>query len=190
VPLTLDDVSWPVRTERLLIRRCRPEDADAIFAYRSLPEVAQWTTSHPQDLEAWRQRYRDPDVAGAMLTVERDGQVVGDLMLLVQDGWAQKEAADQALAVEAELGWSFAPEHQGQGLATEAARALFAICFDSLGLRRVVAGTFEANIASWKVMEKAGMRLELRARADSLHRELGWLDGREYALLAEEWAVS
>ncbi len=53
--------------------------------------------------------------------------------------------------------------HQGRGLATEAAQALVELCFSALGVRRVVASTFDANRASWRVMEKAGMRLE-RAR--------------------------
>jgi RimJ/RimL family protein N-acetyltransferase len=189
VPLTLADVDWPLRTERLLIRRCRPEDADAIFAYRSLPDVAEWTTTKPTDLEAWRARYHDDDVAAHMLTVERDGAIVGDLMVLVRDGWAQKEASAGAAGVEAELGWAIAPEHQGQGLATEAALALFELAFDRLGLRRVVAGTFTANQPSWRVMEKLGMRLEHESKADGLHRDHGWMDGREYALLADEWAA-
>ena len=79
-----------------------------------------------------------------------------------------------------------APEHQGRGLATEAAQALVELCFSALGVRRVVASTFDANRASWRVMEKAGMRLETRSRRDTLHRDLGWLDGRVYALLVED----
>ena len=81
---------------------------------------------------------------------------------------------------------SIAPEHQGKGLATEAGQALVDLCFGPLGLRRVVASTFEANRPSWRVMEKLGMRLETRSRRDTLHRDLGWIDGRVYALLADE----
>jgi RimJ/RimL family protein N-acetyltransferase len=38
-------------------------------------------------------------------------------------------------------------------------------------------------------MEKIGMRLETRTRRASLHRDLGWLDGVEAAILADEWAA-
>ena len=31
------------------------------------------------------------------------------------------------------------------------------------------------------------MRREAHTRADSLHRTGGWLDGMEYAVLADEW---
>src|SRR5436190_1745732 len=72
---------------------------------------------------------------------------------------------------------------------TEAVDALLAICFEQLGLRRVVAGCFADNEASWRLAERVGMRRESHKVRDSLHRERGWLDGFEYALLAEEWAA-
>lgn len=186
MPRTLIDLDWPLRTERLLIRPCRIEDAEDLFALRSRPEVALWANSVPIDLEGWRKRFRDPAIAPHLLTVERDGLVIGELMAYVRDGDAQKEVGDSAAASEAELGWLIAPEHQGQGLATEAGRALVGLCFGPLGLRRVVASTFEANRPSWRVMERLGMRLETRSRRDTLHRDLGWIDGRVYALLAQE----
>ena len=38
---------WPVRTERLSLRRATPADADATWAYRRDPQVADWTNSLP-----------------------------------------------------------------------------------------------------------------------------------------------
>ena len=186
MPPTLADLDWPLHTERLLIRPCRVDDAEALFTLRSRPEVATWARSVPTDLEAWRERFHDPEIAPHVLTVELQAQVIGELMVYVRDGSAQSEVGEQAAATEAELGWLIAPEHQGQGLATEAGQALLDLCFGSLGLRRVVTTTFEANRASWRVMEKLGMRLETSSLRDTLHRDHGWMDGRVYALLADE----
>ena len=77
--------------------------------------------------------------------------------------------------------------YHGQGLATEAVRALLGICFDQLGLRRVVAACFTENEPSWRLMERVGMRREAHHVADSLHRDHGWSDEYVYALLADEW---
>lgn len=186
---TLAELIWPLRTDRLLIRPCQESDAEALFALRTRPEIATWAHSIPPDLDAWRERFHDPSIAPHVLTVELGGQVVGELMAHVRDGGAQKEVRDAAAATEAELGWLIAPEHQGQGLGTEAGQALLNLCFDPLGLRRVVASTFEANQASWRVMEKLGMRLETRSRSDILHRDHGWIDQRVYALLADEYKL-
>lgn len=68
-----------------------------------------------------------------------------------------------------------------------ATRALLRVCFAELGLRRVTAGCFADNIASWRLMERLGMRREAHTIRDSLHRSGRWLDGLRYALLAEEW---
>ncbi len=182
----LTDLEWPLRTERLLIRPCREEDAEALYALRIRPEVATWAHSVPTGLDEWRERFHDPTIAPHVLTVALNDEIIGELMVHVRDGAAQKEAGDAAIACEAELGWLIAPEHQGQGLATEAARALVELCFGPLGLRRVIATTFDANYASWRVMEKIGMRLETRGRRDTRHRDHGWVDGRVYALLADE----
>ena len=118
------------------------------------------------------------------------GPVIGDLMLAVGDGWAQAEVAAAARASEAELGWVLDPAYAGRGLATEAVRALLETCFTTLGLRRVTAQCFADNTASWRLMERLGMRRETHAVRESLHRELGWLDSFGYAVLAEEWCAA
>ena len=51
-------------------------------------------------------------------------------------------------------------------------------------MRRVEAACFAENLASRRVMEKIGMRLEGVFREESLHRSGRWLDGMSYALLA------
>jgi RimJ/RimL family protein N-acetyltransferase len=118
--------------------------------------------------------------------VELDGRVIGDLMLDVQDAWAQAEVTDRARGTQAELGWVLHPDNTGHGYATEAVRALLGIAFDGLGLRRVTASCFAANDSSWRLMERVGMRREAHNVRESLHRSGEWLDGMLYALLAEE----
>ncbi|UKJ64830.1 GNAT family N-acetyltransferase [Cellulosimicrobium cellulans] len=185
-PDALDRVAWPVTTPRLVLRRALPEDADSLFAYRSLPAVDRWLTQRFTDPEEWREHHADPGRLATTLVVELDGEVVGDLYLAVRDGWGQLDVVDRPRPDEAEIGWALSPSHQGRGYATEAVRALLEVCFDDLGLRRVVANAFLANEASWRLMERVGMRREGVGVRDSLHRDLGWVDGVTYALLAEE----
>ncbi|MHB1288892.1 GNAT family N-acetyltransferase [Georgenia sp.] len=112
---------------------------------------------------------------------------IGDLTIKVKDAWAQTEVADRARGVPAELGWMIHPDHCGNGYATEAVRALIRLCFAQLGLRRLTANCFADNTASWRLMERVGMRRELHTVRDSLHRDGEWLDALGYALLADEW---
>ncbi len=182
-----DDIAWPVRTDRLVLRPATLEDADAIWRYRRLEEVTRWIYRAHPTLEEFRRHGFDPDRPGGRLAVEHDGVLIGDVALLVGDGWSQADVAEQATAVEAEVGWVFDPRFQGRGFATEAVRELLRLCFEELGLRRVTAGTFADNEPSWRLMERVGMRREAHAVKDSLHRTRGWLDGYEYAMLAEEW---
>lgn len=183
----LSAVAWPVRTERLTLRPATTDDLDATWAFRRLPEVCEWVTHSPVDRAAYAQQFLDPDRLSKTLIVEREGTVVGDLMLAIGDSWAQGEVADRAVNVQAELGWTIDPAHAGHGYATEATAEMIRICFEDLGLRRVVALCFADNVASWRLMERVGMRREEHTVKDSLHRSGEWLDGYGYALLAEEW---
>ncbi|MDO8149232.1 GNAT family protein [Isoptericola sp. b515] len=183
----LDAVTWPVLTERLAIRRATPDDAAATWRWRRLPEVGEWITSAPTDYATYRERFVDPTRLALTLVVELDGEPIGDLMVKVEDGWAQAEVADQGRAVQAEIGWTLDPAFGGQGYATEAVRGAIGMAFEQLGLRRVHAGCFAANEASWRLMERLGMRREEHSRKTGLHRSGEWLDGMDYGLLAEEW---
>lgn len=186
----LSAVSWPVRTERLTFRPATEDDVDATWEFRRLPEVQQWMTSADADREQYRRRFLEPDRLSKTLVVELDDLLIGDLMLAVGDAWSQSEVKQQATGVQAEIGWCLSPDHQGRGYATEAVRELLRVCFEELGLRRVVAMCFADNVPSWRLMERLGMRREEHAVRDSLHRSGGWLDGLTYALLADEWRGS
>jgi RimJ/RimL family protein N-acetyltransferase len=182
-----DRVTWPVRTARLSLRPATPADSEATWRYRRLPEVAHWITAAPETFEDYHAYFADPDRLAKTLMLEREGQVVGDLMLAVQDAWSQSEVRDRARGQEAELGWVLDPAHGGRGYATEAVGRLIEVCFRELGVRRVVANCFADNTGSWRLMERLGMRRELYTVRESLHRSGAWLDGMGYALLADEW---
>ena len=187
MPQDLSAVPWPVTTPRLSIRPATVEDGDAVWQIRRQPPVRHWMTADDSDRADFAERWADPDRLAVTLVVEKDGVLVGDLMLMLQDAWSQREVRAQAAGTQAELGWVIDPAHSGQGYATEAARALIEISFGTLGLRRVIAQCFADNTASWRVMEKVGMRREDHAVRESLHRNGEWLDGFRYALLADEW---
>lgn len=68
--------------------------------------------------------------------------------------WREEQPA------ECEAGWSILPPYEGQGLATEAARALIGIIRKEPRITSVVAHTFPELAGSVRVMEKCGMRLE------------------------------
>jgi len=177
----------PVRTERLILRPAEPEDADTTWLYRRLPAVGEWLTEVPEDLGIYQAKFADPERLASTVVVEADGRIIGDFMLRTEDAWAQAEVADRARHTQAELGWVLDPHFTGRGFATEAVRGLLPVCFDELGVRRVVASCFLDNEASWRLMERVGMRREALAKAESLHRTGRWLDTVVYALLAEEW---
>jgi RimJ/RimL family protein N-acetyltransferase len=186
--VTFDRISWPCRTERLTFRPATHDDLDALGRIQNQPEVAYWLPSTVGTQADYLLRMGSEGLLPQTLVVERDGEVIGELYLHVTAGWAQVEVADRATDCEAEIGWALDPADRGQGYATEAAGELLRICFEVLGVRRVVATAFADNAPSIRIMERLGMRCETRGVRTTLHREQGWVDNVGYALLADEWS--
>lgn len=184
---SLDAIPWPLRTERLVVRRAVPADAGATWRIRSTPGVSDWLGYGPGEPEAWTTVFAEPERLARTLVVELDGVVVGDLMLEVRSPWAQRAVRAQAAGREASLGWVLDPAHGGRGLATEAVRALVDAAFAHLGLHRVTADCTADNAASWRLMERLGMRREGHHVRAELYADGVWRDGLTYAVLADEW---
>jgi len=168
-----------LETERLLLRRIEAADWPAIHAYMSDPVVTRWLPGGRLD-EAQARAFARKQAgrsATAVAAVERDtGQLVGHMPFHPWFGPATHE-----------VGWVIAAARQGRGYATEAARALLDFAFRSLRCHRVIATCQPENIASWRIMEKLGMRREAHFR-QALHQESGeWWDEYFYALLADEY---
>jgi RimJ/RimL family protein N-acetyltransferase len=184
-------LTHPLRTQRLTLRQATADDVEATWEFRRLEQVSQWLTSTAEDLDAYRSTFLGPARLATTVVIELNGTdgpaVIGDLMLRREDAWAQTEVAGQARGTQAELGWVLDPRHSGHGYATEAVRELLRHCFEDLGVRRVVAGCFFDNEASWRLMERVGMRRETHAVRDALHRSGAWVDSLVYAVLADEW---
>jgi RimJ/RimL family protein N-acetyltransferase len=184
----------PLHTARLTLRPATAEDADPTWRYRRLEHVNEWLTGRATDLDGYRELFAEPArLASTVIVALGNGPVapiIGDFMLRREDAWAQLEVADRARGAQAELGWVLDPARTGHGYATEAVRELLRHCFQDLGVRRVTANCFLDNDTSWRLMERVGMRRELHAVRESLHRSGRWLDTLGYAILEEEWSVS
>src|SRR4051794_15774270 len=177
VTSALDRVTWPRHTRRLSIRPATTADTEATWSFRRLDAVSQWITRAPRTIDDYRPQFEDPPSLAKTLVVELDGSVIGDLMLRIEDAWAQAEVTEHAQQVQADLGWALHPDHTGRGYATEAVSELLRVAFEDLGLRRVTANCFAHNEGSWRLMERIGMRREAHNVRDSLHRSGEWLDG-------------
>ena len=126
-------------TERLTLRRSVPEDAEAISAYRSDPQVHRhqgWDRTDPEAVRASIEEMagRAPGEPGGWVQFsvhERGGdEVVGDVGL--------SPAEDEPGVIK--VGFTMSPAVQGRGYATEAVGALIDYALDELGaeLRKYV----------------------------------------------------
>ncbi len=181
-----------LRTKRLTLRPATANDAEATWNYRRLESVNEWLSGCPADFDGYRALFSEPARLATTVIVclghDAGDPIIGDFMLRREDAWAQLEVSDQARNAQVELGWVLDPAHTGHGYATEAVRELLRYCFQDLGVHRVTANCFLDNDTSLNLMKRVGMRRELHAVRESLHRSGQWLDTVGYAILRDEWA--
>jgi ribosomal-protein-alanine N-acetyltransferase len=170
-------------TERLILRPCVAEDADAIQRLVSDVEIArntlhiphpypeggaaEWIAKHAERLE------NEQEIVFGIV-VRDSGELVG-VMGLVPKKYDR-----------AEIGYWIGVPYWGRGYATEAARAVIGYAFEQLGFNRVEASHFARNPASGRVMQKAGMKHEGTMR-EAIRKGDEYLDTEMYAVLAAEW---
>jgi RimJ/RimL family protein N-acetyltransferase len=150
----------PLTTPRLVLRLFAPDDAEALFAYQGLPAVAKYLYRPPHTRERSEQVATQRAAQGAWAT---DGDKIALAVCRRDEPVLVGEVSvtlDSAPAKQAEIGWILDPRHEGYGYATEAASAVAAFAFDTLGVHRLFARLDTENIGSVRVCERLGMRQE------------------------------
>jgi RimJ/RimL family protein N-acetyltransferase len=178
--------SYPIRTERLLLRPLTAGDADALLAYRGRLDVSRYVPFEPMSrddiLERITGQWSRTELTdeGQSLTlgaeVAETGELAGDVVLF----WHSREHAG------GELGYVLNPALGGRGYATEAASVMLRLGFEDLGLHRIVARIEEDNEPSVRLARRLGMRQEARL----VHNEFfkgRWSNEVDFAMLADEW---
>ena len=88
-----------------------------------------------------------------------------------------------------EIGYTIIPSERSKGYCTEAVKIIVDYLFLSRDIVRIQAGTNPRNVASQRVLEKAGFRKEGLVRKSVFVRGK-WEDGLLYSILREEWKES
>lgn len=181
----MENEIFKLHTPRLILRPLIPADAEAFFAYRSLPEVALFQGWEPQNL----QEAADFLVKNAsVVPYESDawmqlavclasGELIGDVGVhFYYDGQ------------QVEFGYTLSPVYQGFGYAREAIKGLLDYFLLSRGMHRAFASVDPENARSIRLLESLGFRKEAHHISSYLAKD-GWHDDAAYALLADEWRV-
>lgn len=153
-PITVDG---GLSTERLVLRRWRDEDAEALYRYAKDPAVgpiAGWQphTSVEQSLGIIHTVFSSPETYAVV--VKGADEPIGCAGIMSVDSMhGSMLGADSA-----EIGYWIGREHWGNGYATEAVRRLLSRCFMDLGISKVWCVYYEGNVRSRRVMEKCGFK--------------------------------
>ena len=172
-------------TGRISLHELEERDLEAVAAWAGDPLVTAFLTWDPGGLGAARRW-----IANARTEAERVPRRVWEL--------AARDAGDNVIGSgrlsihdpanrSADIGYVVRRDRWGQGYGTAIAEELITLGFRRLQLHRVWATCIADNVASARVLEKAGMRLEGRLR-DHIFLRGRWRDSLLYAIVQDEHA--
>ena len=180
-----------LETERLILRRFELSDAEAMYQnWASDPEVVRFmcynvcesvddTQKHiGQWMEYFNNLPSDSSWYLFSIILKQNGELIGTIDFHENDCEARA----------AEIGYQLGRAWWGNGYTTEALCALIDYCFDDIGLNRLWADHNSQNIASGRVLLKAGMLYEGTARQCYV-RKGQLVDKVSYAILKEDWIL-
>ena len=145
----------PLGDATLTLRPIERRDADAWFAYLSMPDVVEHTSWDVRDVDPLRRIIDECDADRVdspvrFAVVDRNDALVGTI------GFPLVSATHRT----AEVAYDFHPAVSGRGVATRCCRVVTAWALDELGFVRVQATTLDTNVASRRVVEKCGYAYE------------------------------
>jgi ribosomal-protein-alanine N-acetyltransferase len=176
---------FPIETARLLLREFRADDFDDIHAYASDLEVVRlmiWGPNTPEMTQTFLSGMLKAQETWPRSAVELVLELKGDRRVIGAIGLRLKDERNRT----ADIGYVLNRSNWGCGYTTEAARAILDAAFRQLKFHRIWAMCDTRNHASYRVMEKLGMRREAHFHRDALEKG-EWRDTYLYAILAEEW---
>ena len=181
-------VSPPVlETTRLVLRAFRASDLEDVFAYASDGEVARfvlWDKHASREdsrrfLEWVVGQYARGELPSWGIVDKLSGRVVGSI------GYGSHEPAH----ARAEVGYVLARPFWGRGVMSEALRAVLGHAFGTLHLHKVYAHCHVQNVASRRVLEKAGLRHEGRLYEHLFVKGTFW-DIDALGMVDREWKAT
>ena len=182
------DPWFPIETERLLLRELRAADEPDIHEYASDPEVVRLMIWGPNTRDQTREflgralhaqtQWPRPEV-GLAIELKTERRLIGSI------GLRMKNEASRT----ADIGYVLNRKYWGRGYMTEGARAILDVAFAQLKLHRVWATCDTRNRASYRLMERLGMRREGMFVKSAMEKG-EWRDAYLYAILAEQWRAA
>ncbi len=149
-----------VETAHMVCERLRPDHLAELERLLRDPRVSRWVSATPEPPS-------EDEVASGLASKVEHWERHGFGLWLLRDrgtgemvGRGGLQHTFVAEMHEIEVGWAIVPERWGEGLGTELARTSLDVGFEQLHLLQVVAFTLPDNMASRRVMEKAGFRFE------------------------------
>jgi RimJ/RimL family protein N-acetyltransferase len=144
-------------SRRLVLREFVATDLPAVHSYASDPSVTRFMVWGPNDVAATKDFLTRAGASARrsprteyVLAVTLGGRVIGGVDLSLTDGGV------------AEVGYVLHRDFWSHGYATEATRTLLRWAVEALPLQRITGTCDPDNVASARVLEKAGLRYERR----------------------------
>lgn len=174
-----------LNTEHLRLRKLRASDVECYYNHVGSSEaVTRYMLWQPhkslvesrESIEKVLIRYEEGNAYTWAIALAEDDTIIGRIDLLRFD----EEQSSCSFA------YMLGKEFWGRGFGTDSLKAVFAFAFEKMEMQKIVADHMSENIASGKVMEKAGMH-HVTKHVSKYEKSGVYHDADEYMITMDDW---
>lgn len=160
-----------------ILRPWTMSDLDSLVLYANNPNIAKFLTNgfpHPYTVDSGKSflEMATKNSPVNIMAIDVDGTAIGSIGIFVQT---------DIMCKNAELGYWLAEPYWGKGIITKAIIEMTDYAFNNFAITRIYARPFGHNVASQKVLEKAGFKLEARFEK-TIYKNNEFVDELVYAI--------
>lgn len=175
----------PLETDRLILRRFRPEDAEDCFAFLSDEHTCHWDggyepfTAMDEEYALLMEKFAGQE-GRFMMALKPSGKVIGTVNVF---------ADDRRVVKAVEIGYVVSPAYRRYGYAYEAVAEVIGHLFRDTQTQLISAGVISRNLPSLAMLRKLGFSKEGTIRKGFRLPGEGAVDLESFCLEKERWGV-
>ena len=178
-----------IESERLIYRKFTHDDFPVVFDWYSNVENMKYHMGEPRN-EIETRDYLNWAISNAEA---EECKAFEFAVVLKSDYSLIGSGGIFNIPNDSGIGWTIHRDYWRQGYGTEIGITMLKFGFDTLNLRRIIAGCNARNRGSYRIMEIIGMRREahfVKAQQGNSALNYEWCDRFQYAILHEEWLAA
>lgn len=157
-----------IKTERLVLRKVKEDDAKDLYNYYSNPNVTRYLDwNGPESVEdtiniirSWNNEFKKKNFIRWAITLKGINLIIGTVVICTKDRSTDYGLFTHKITDSISIGYELSEDYWNRGIMSEAVKAVISFAFAEIGTHRIQAYVEPDNKASLHILKKMHFQVE------------------------------